>query len=95
MSDRIVNKGKRDAAATVSTSAPLAVGESSTAISAGVYYLSVGNYASVAAADNSGGYSLELTALDGLGGPGGPLQMTARMAGGGGRTRSHRGSGRG
>ena len=31
---------------------------------AGVYYLSVGSYAKVAAADNSGGYSLELTAID-------------------------------
>ena len=30
----------------------------------GVYYLSVSSYAQVAARDNSGGYSLELTALD-------------------------------
>ena len=43
---------------------------------AGVYYLSVSSYAKVAATDNSGGYSLELTALEPPPDPNRDLELT-------------------
>ena len=43
---------------------------------AGVYYLSVSSYAQVAATDNSGGYSLELTALEPPPDPNRDLELT-------------------
>ena len=43
---------------------------------AGVYYLSVSSYARVAATDNSGGYSLELTALEPPPDPNRDLELT-------------------
>ena len=50
---------------------------------AGVYYLSVSSYARVAATDNSGGYSLELTALEPPPDPNRDLELTGTAGAGG------------